>query len=65
MADQEAETVADALVKGMFARFRGAEVIHSDQGRSFESAVFSAMCDCLGLKKNSFTFCKVVLDDVE
>ena len=53
--DQEAETVADALVEGMFARFGAAEVIHSDQGRNFESAVFSAMCDRLGMQKTRTT----------
>lgn len=32
---QEAETVADMLVQGMFARFGAAETIHSDQVRNF------------------------------
>lgn len=49
--NEEVETVADALVEGVFARFGAAEVIHSDQGRNFESRVFSAMCDYLGMKK--------------
>lgn len=49
--DQEAVTVADALVEGMFSRFGAAEVIHSDQGRTFESGVFSAMCERLGMQK--------------
>ncbi|KAL7868740.1 hypothetical protein SRHO_G00101240 [Serrasalmus rhombeus] len=49
--DQEAGTVADALVEGMFSRFGAAEVIHSDQGRNFEAGVFSAMCECLGIQK--------------
>ncbi|KAI3374420.1 hypothetical protein L3Q82_006249 [Scortum barcoo] len=53
--DQEAETVANALVEGMFTRFGTAEVIHSDQGRNFESGVFSAMCDCLGMQKTRTT----------
>lgn len=53
--DQEAETVADALVEGMFSRFGAAEVIHSDQGRNFESAVFSAMCERLGMRKTRTT----------
>uniref|UniRef100_A0A3P9J3I3 Gypsy retrotransposon integrase-like protein 1 n=1 Tax=Oryzias latipes TaxID=8090 RepID=A0A3P9J3I3_ORYLA len=53
--DQEAVTVADALVEGMFSRFGAAEVIHSDQGRNFESAVFSAMCERLGMRKTRTT----------
>ncbi|KAI4872035.1 hypothetical protein NFI96_006518 [Prochilodus magdalenae] len=53
--DQEAETVADALVEGMFSRFVAAEVIHSDQGRNFESGVFSAMCERLGIQKTRTT----------
>lgn len=53
--DQEAKTVADAPVEGMFARFGVAEVIHSDQGRNFKSGVFSAMCDCLGMQKTRTT----------
>ncbi|KAK7884629.1 hypothetical protein WMY93_027752 [Mugilogobius chulae] len=53
--DQEAETVADTLVDGMFSRFGVAEVIHSDQGRNFESAVFSAMCERMGMQKTRTT----------
>ncbi|KAI4885571.1 hypothetical protein NFI96_007362, partial [Prochilodus magdalenae] len=53
--DQEAETVADALVEGMFSRFGAAEVIHSDQGRNFESGVFSDMCERLGIQKTRTT----------
>lgn len=47
--DQEAVTFADALVEGLFSRFGPAEVIHSDQGRNFESGIFSAMCERLGM----------------
>ena len=39
--DQEAETVADALLEGMLSRFGVPETLHSDQGRTFESRVFS------------------------
>ena len=53
--DQEAETVADALIDGMFSRFGAAEVIHSDQGRNFESRVFAAMCERLGMEKTRTT----------
>ncbi|XP_063333353.1 uncharacterized protein LOC134629763 [Pelmatolapia mariae] len=53
--DQEAETVADALVEGMFSHFGTAETLHSDQGRNFESKVFAAMCERLGVKKTRTT----------
>jgi len=49
--DQEAETVVEALVGGMFSRFGVPETIHSDQGRNFESRVFAAMCEHLGMHK--------------
>ena len=53
--DQEAETVVDALVEGMFSRFGVAETIHSDQGRNFESWVFAAMCERTGMHKTRTT----------
>ena len=49
--DQEAETVVEALVGGMFSRFGIPENIHSDQGRNFESRVFASMCERLGMHK--------------
>ena len=49
--DQEAATVVDALVEGMFSRFGVAETILSDQGRYFESRVFAAMCERTGMHK--------------
>ena len=55
LPDQEATTVADALVEGTFATFGAAEVIHSDQGRNFEAGVFSALYDCLGVQKTRTT----------
>ena len=52
---QEGETIADALVEGMFTRFRTAEVIHSNQGRNFESGVFTTMCEHLSMQKTQTT----------
>ena len=43
LPDQEAETIVDALVEGMFSRFGVPEVIHNNQGRNFESRIFTAM----------------------
>ena len=51
LPDQEAETVVDALVEGMFSRFGVPETIHSDQGRNFESRVFATLCERLGAHK--------------
>lgn len=55
LPDQEAETVVDALLEGMFSRFGVPETIHSHQGRNFESRVFSSMCDRLGARKTRTT----------
>ncbi len=38
--NQEAETVSDPLVEGMFSKFGMAEVVQSDQGSNFESKLF-------------------------
>ena len=53
--DQEAETVVDALVGGMFSHFGVPETLHSDQGRNFESKVFASMCKRLGIHKTRTT----------
>ena len=55
LPDQEAVTVADALVGGMISRFGVPETLHSDQGRNFESRVFASMCDRLGMHKTRTT----------
>lgn len=51
LPDQEAETVVDALVEGLFSQFGAAETIRSDQGRNFESRVSATMCEQLGMHK--------------
>jgi len=51
LPDQEAVTVTDALVAGMFSRFGVPESLQSDQGRNFESRVFASMCTQLGMHK--------------
>ena len=55
LPDQEAETIVDALVGGMFSRFGVPETLHSDQGRNFESRVFASMCERLGMHKTRTT----------
>lgn len=57
LPDQEAKTVVDALVGGMFSRFGVPESIHSDQGWNFESQVFATMCKFLGAQKTHTTPC--------
>uniref|UniRef100_A0A672I094 Gypsy retrotransposon integrase-like protein 1 n=1 Tax=Salarias fasciatus TaxID=181472 RepID=A0A672I094_SALFA len=53
--NQEAETVADALVEGMISRFGVMASLHSDQGTNFESRVFAAVCERLGIHKTRTT----------
>ncbi|KAJ8353974.1 hypothetical protein SKAU_G00215410 [Synaphobranchus kaupii] len=55
LPDQEAETIVDALVGGMISRFGAPDVIHSDQGRNFESRVFTTMCERLNIHKTRTT----------
>ncbi|CAI5686581.1 unnamed protein product [Oreochromis niloticus] len=52
---KEPGRIVDALVEGMFSRFGVPEVIHTDQGRNFESRVFAAMCEKLGSHKTRTT----------
>jgi len=55
LPNQEAVTVAEVLVKELVCRFGVPLYIHSDQGRNFESAVFSEMCHLLGIVKTRTT----------
>ena len=55
LPNQEAETVADALLGGILSRFGLPDTLHSDQGRNFESRVFAAMCSRLGIQKTRTT----------
>ena len=51
MPDQQAYTVADALVTNFFSRFGVPYVLHTDQGRDFESHLFQHICELLGVHK--------------
>ena len=55
LPNQEAKTVATAMLQGFVSRFGIPHEIHSDQGRNFESAVFKGMCDKLGVTKTRTT----------
>jgi hypothetical protein len=51
LPNQEATTVADALVEQWVARYGVPSELHSDQGRNFESQVFQQTCMLLGIHK--------------
>ena len=55
MSNMEAETVAKIIVEQVIARFGVPSYIHSDQGRQFESSLFSEMCKMLNIKKTRTT----------
>ncbi|KAJ8001022.1 hypothetical protein DPEC_G00186490 [Dallia pectoralis] len=49
--DQEAATVCEVLIEGMFSRFGVPTELHSDQGRNFEAQLFAEMCRQLAIHK--------------
>ena len=50
LPNQEATTVAEVVVNEFVCRFGVPLEIHSDQGRNFESAAFTEMCNLIGMK---------------
>ena len=55
MPNMEAKTVVDILTREVIARFGVPSIIHSDQGRQFESQIFSEMCAVLQIHKTRTT----------
>ena len=55
MPNMEARTVADIIVREVVSRFGVPSSIHSDQGRQYESRLFSEMCKVLHIKKRRTT----------
>ena len=55
LPNQEASTVARALLEGWICRFGAPEIVHSDQGRNFEAKLFAEMCHMLGIEKTRTT----------
>ena len=55
MRDMEAKTVAEIVVTEFISRVGVPMVIHSDQGRNFESKLFQQMCQLFGIKKTRTT----------
>ena len=53
--EQEATTVAEIIVREVVSRFGVPLSLHSDQGRNFESTVFTEMCRLLGIHETRTT----------
>lgn len=53
--DQKATTVAQLLVSRVFSRFGPPTVLHSDQGRNFESNLMQEVCNLMGIHKSRTT----------
>ena len=53
--DQKASTVAPILVSRIFSRFGPPAVVHSDQGRNFESTLLHEICNFMGITKTRTT----------
>ena len=53
--DQKARTVAETLVSRLFSRFGLPTVIHSDQGKDFDSIIMHEIYNLMGLKKTRTT----------
>ena len=53
--DQKASTVAKTLVSRVFSRFGPPTVLHSDQGRNFDSALIHEIYGIMGIKKSRTT----------
>ncbi|GFX20790.1 transposon Tf2-11 polyprotein [Trichonephila clavipes] len=54
-SDQEAPTVAEAVVQHWISRYGVPLQLHSDQGRNFVSAVLKGVCELLGIDKTKTT----------
>lgn len=55
LQSMDAETVASTIMEQVIARFGVPSVLHSDQGRQYESKLFSEMCRLLGIRKTRTT----------
>ena len=55
MKDMNALTVAQIFVHEFICNMGIPDVIHTDQGRNFESAVVKGICNLLGIKKTRTT----------
>ena len=53
--NHQASTIAKCIIEEFFTRFGIAEIIHTDQGRDFESKLFKEMCVLLEIEKTRTT----------
>ena len=53
--DQKASTVAKVLISRVFSRFGPPTIIHSDQGRNFDSTIMHEVYSLMGIKKTRTT----------
>ena len=54
LPNQSASTITSALLK-LFSQMRMPDIIHSDQGRNFESALLKESLDAFGISKSHTT----------
>ena len=55
LPNEEASTCMTALYNGMFSRFGMPNQLHSDQGRNFESKLFSELTKFAGIRRTRTT----------
>ena len=55
MPNQEAKTVATVIAEEFICRFGVPRQLHSDQGRNFESHLFTELCEILSIDKTRTT----------
>lgn len=55
MPNMEAKTVAKIMVEEVFVRLGTPRIIHSDQGRQFESELFREVCRLFHIEKTRTT----------
>ncbi len=55
LPDQEARTIAEVLVEQVFTNFGLPRIIHTDQGRNFESILFRELCRYFDIDKTRTT----------
>ena len=55
LPNQEARTIAEALIENVFTPFGLPRIIHTDQGRNFESNLFHELCQYFDIEKTKTT----------
>jgi transposase InsO family protein len=55
LSNQQAETIAVKLVHEFIARYGTPLEVHSDQGKNFESSLFSEICKLVEVRKTRIT----------